>query len=46
MKCPNCGAPLDESVTCCPFCGTLNIPGAQKEIQEKITEYPKRFGGP
>ncbi len=41
MKCPNCGAPLDESVTCCPFCGTLNIPGAQKKYRKKLQSIQK-----
>lgn len=38
MTCPNCGAALDESVAKCPYCGSTNFPGAEKEYMKELHE--------
>ena len=44
MFCPNCGAAYDESEAKCPYCGTLNPRGAQKEYMEKLRRIGKETG--
>ncbi len=34
--CENCGASFDENLPKCPYCGTLNEEGAEKEYKEKL----------
>lgn len=48
MKCSNCGAEFDEKLPACPFCGMINIAGAQVEyendmeqIQEELKDLAK-----
>lgn len=41
MKCPNCGAALDDSVAKCPYCGSTNFPGAEKEYMNELHELHK-----
>ncbi len=36
INCPNCGAEIEEDVTKCPYCEYINLPGAEKEFNEKI----------
>ena len=34
--CPNCGAAIYESEASCPFCGYINIPGAEEKFMRDI----------
>ena len=36
ITCPNCGAKIEEEVTKCPYCGYINIKGAEKKYNEDI----------
>lgn len=36
--CGSCGGEYDENMPKCPYCGTLNIPGAEKEYFEKLED--------
>ncbi len=36
--CPNCGAEIEENVAKCPYCGYINIKGAEKKYNEEIDE--------
>ena len=36
--CPNCGAKIEEDITKCPYCGYINIEGAEKKYQQDIDE--------
>lgn len=36
--CPNCGAKIDKDVTKCPYCGYINIEGAEKQYFEELGE--------
>lgn len=38
IKCSNCGADIDESTSRCPYCGFINIAGAEKEYMENLEE--------
>lgn len=46
--CPNCGASIDAMEPKCPFCGYINIPGAEEKFmqdleqtQEELSQIPK-----
>ncbi|MCR5002194.1 MAG: zinc ribbon domain-containing protein [Lachnospiraceae bacterium] len=48
IACPNCGAEIEKDVSRCPYCGYINIEGAEKkfasdlgEIRENIEETKK-----
>lgn len=41
MTCPNCGAALGDSVAKCPYCGSTNFPGAEKEYMNELHELHK-----
>ena len=34
--CPNCGAAIYENEASCPFCGYINIPGAEEKFMRDI----------
>lgn len=36
ITCPNCGAEFDEELTNCPYCGSTNIKGAEKEYFKRL----------
>ena len=36
--CPNCGAEIENDVTKCPYCGFINMEGAQKQFNAQIAE--------
>ncbi len=44
MFCPNCGAEYDENEAKCPYCGTINPRGAQREYMEKLRRISKETG--
>lgn len=34
--CPSCGGSYGEDLAKCPYCGTLNLPGAEQEYMDKL----------
>ena len=38
IKCPNCGAEIDSNVPKCPYCGYINVEGAEKEYFDELKE--------
>ena len=38
IVCPNCGAQIEKDNTKCPYCGYINIEGAEKKFQEDLNE--------
>lgn len=38
ITCPNCGAEIDNSVTKCPYCGYINIEGAEQKYLDDLDE--------
>ena len=38
MRCPNCGAEIDDNVTKCSYCGFINIEGAEQEYMGNLDE--------
>lgn len=34
--CPSCGGSFDSQMAKCPYCGTLNLPGAEQEYMDKL----------
>lgn len=36
--CPNCGAEIENDLSKCPYCGYINIEGAEKEYMEELGE--------
>ncbi len=38
IKCPNCGAEIDNDTERCPYCGYINKEGAEKKFQSDISE--------
>ena len=38
MKCQSCGTILDETIVKCPYCGSTNFPGAEKEYMNELHE--------
>lgn len=36
VTCPNCGATIYESEARCPFCGYINVPGAEEKFMRDI----------
>lgn len=43
IKCNSCGAAFDEKEPKCPYCGTLNEAGAQKEYNKKLNRIRKNL---
>ena len=48
MICPNCGAAIAENEPKCPFCGYINIPGAEEKFmrdlektEEQLSQIPQ-----
>ncbi len=37
-NCPSCAADYDDTLPKCPFCGTLNLKGAEAEYMEKLED--------
>ncbi len=37
MECPNCGAKLDSSMLCCPYCGSENENYIRPQKEVNIT---------
>lgn len=35
-ECPSCGASFDEMLAACPYCGSMNVKGAQAEYMNKL----------
>ena len=42
--CPNCGAAIAEDEAKCPYCGSTNIKGAEKEYLHKLEEMKEDMG--
>ena len=38
IKCPNCGADIDETLSKCPYCGYINIEGAEDQYMDKLED--------
>ncbi|MCR5674613.1 MAG: zinc ribbon domain-containing protein [Lachnospiraceae bacterium] len=38
LICPNCGAEIDIDSTKCPYCGYINLEGAEKKFRSDINE--------
>lgn len=38
MICPNCGASVEEHLSKCPYCGTMNFAGAEKEYLNELDD--------
>lgn len=38
IKCPNCGAEIESNVTKCPYCGYINVPGAEKKYMDDLED--------
>ena len=38
IKCPNCGAEIDNNLTKCPYCGYINIQGAEKKYLDDLKD--------
>lgn len=38
IVCPNCGANINEDVTKCPYCGYINIEGAEQKYMDNLGE--------
>lgn len=38
IECNSCGARFNEELAKCPYCGTLNYSGAEKEYMDKLTD--------
>lgn len=36
--CPNCNAEIEKDVTKCPYCGYINLSGAEKKYREDLEE--------
>ena len=36
--CSSCGAEFDNDMAKCPYCGTMNYEGAEKEYLEKLED--------
>lgn len=43
IKCNSCGAAFDNKEPKCPYCGTLNVEGAQKEYNKKLNHIRKKL---
>ena len=43
IKCPNCGADIDESLSKCPYCGYINIEGAEDQYMDKLEDMRSRL---
>lgn len=37
-KCPNCGAKIEALATSCPYCGYINVEGAEKKYMDELEE--------
>lgn len=37
-KCPNCGAKIDALDSNCPYCGYINVEGAEKKYMDELEE--------
>ena len=49
LICPNCGAEIEAKEPKCPFCGYINIPGAEEKFMRELdgnafTAFLKRKG--
>lgn len=42
--CPNCGASIYENDASCPFCGYINIPGAEEKFMRDIRKTEQDMG--
>lgn len=38
IKCPNCGAEIENEVTKCPYCGYINVTGAEKKYMDDLED--------
>ena len=38
IKCPNCGAEIDSNLAKCPYCGYINIHGAEKKYLDNLED--------
>ena len=36
--CPNCGAEIENDVTKCPYCGYINVEGAEKKYFDELDD--------
>jgi len=43
VKCPNCGAELDEGTAYCPFCGVAVIDLEEDEDEEDFMMFEEEF---
>ena len=43
IKCPNCGADIDATLSKCPYCGYINIEGAEDQYMDKLEEMRNRL---
>ena len=38
MVCDSCGAEFEENLAKCPYCGSMNVKGAEREYMEKLED--------
>ena len=43
IVCTSCGASFDKDEPKCPYCGTLNPYGAEKEYKEKLEDIREKL---
>lgn len=43
--CGSCGAEFDDDLAKCPYCGSVNLKGAEKEYMEKLEKFREDMGG-
>lgn len=43
MKCENCGAEFDAKESKCPYCGALNLSGAEEQYMNHLEEMNRSF---
>lgn len=42
--CGSCGAEFDKNIVKCPYCGSTNIKGAEREYMEKLEDVREDMG--
>lgn len=45
LDCGSCGAEFDDDLPKCPYCGSVNLKGAEKEYMEKLEDVREDMGG-
>ena len=42
--CESCGAEFDDDLPKCPYCGFVNLKGAEKEYMKKLEDFREDMG--